>query len=727
MSIKYIEIYLFSQFGIASFMSDDQQPTGFRNSLYHRNKKLSAKESFCLFLLGVIFFSGIFVIFHFREAKLDKLEVNSIAESYLVAEMDFEFLDEEFTNRLKVEALRDIEQIYKIPKREVYARQLEFESILFNNQKWRKLVKYATFEEMSKVSIEFAQTLINTRFTDARTLQKMKELHLSIINYEIFSPYGDLQAVTFPQQVWINIEKMAFSKGVFHSGTKSFILNHFKKRFWRLEVDEDAIQQLTKVIKETVPDRYTQVNSGDRIIDKGEKVTQRHVAMISALKRSLDERRNLSHPLTLLGTFILSLVFTVIAYLYMSCNFASIVRSVRKMFLVITITLLTMGLAKFAEYLTFNNPTSLIEDARFPILAPFAAILITILLGSRLAMFVGGYIAILLSMSLGVDRISFLVMNIITVFAVVLSLKTVCKRKEVFIVCAKAWCVAILVILSLNLYDQTVWILADFTSTLFYLAVTAILVVGFLPLLESLFSIMTDVTLMEYMDPNHELLRRLSIEAPGTYQHSIVVGNLSETAALAIGANGLFCRVSCLYHDIGKLITPHYFTENQQGGINMHHLLTPLESAQVIIAHVTEGLLMAHKAHLPEPFIDIIREHHGDTLVYYFYRKQCELMGDDRALVNEDDFRYPGPRPLSKESAIIMIADSLEAASRSLDELCEQTVTELVESIVSEKAKAGQFEYCQLTFEELGIAKKAMIKTLVAAGHSRVKYPKKDS
>ena len=381
-----------------------------------------------------------------------------------------------------------------------------------------------------------------------------------------------------------------------------------------------------------MPDRYTLVNAGDRIIDQGEKVTPRHQAMVNALKRILNEKRNLWHPLTILGTLILTLVFTLIAYSYLYFNFYSVISSPRKLCLVITIVLLTFALAKIAEYVTFNNPNSIIQDARFPVLAPFAAILITILLSPRLAIFVGGLVSIILAMSLAVDRVGFLLMNILTVFAVVLSLKAVRKRKEVFVVCAKAWCVAFLVALSFNLYDQTLFIVTDLTSTFFYLAVTAILVVGCLPLLESIFSVMTDVILMENMDPNHELLRRLSIEAPGTYQHSIVVGNLAETAATAIGGNGLFCRVSCLYHDIGKLITPHYFTENQQGGINMHHLLTPLESAQVIIAHVTEGIAMAQKAHLPKPFVDIIREHHGDTLVYYFYRKQCELWGEIKLL-----------------------------------------------------------------------------------------------
>lgn len=249
--------------------------------------------------------------------------------------------------------------------------------------------------------------------------------------------------------------------------------------------------------------------------------------------------------------------------------------------------------------------------------------------------------------------------------------------------------------------------------------------IGLLPLLESLFFVMTDMTLMEYMDPNNELLRRLSVEAPGTYQHCLVVGNLAENAARAIGANGLFCRVATLYHDIGKLFNPHYFTENQLGGFNIHQLLTPLESTQVIIAHVTEGEALARKYHLPQSFIDIIREHHGTTLVYFFYHKQLEMMEGDKSKVEERFFRYPGPKPHSKESAIIMLADTIEAASRSLAEISEESLSHMVDKLVNEKAEDNQLDQCQLTFEELGIVKKSLVKTLVITGHLRVKYPER--
>ena len=319
-----------------------------------------------------------------------------------------------------------------------------------------------------------------------------------------------------------------------------------------------------------------------------------------------------------------------------------------------------------------------------------------------------------------------MIINLAAALVAILSTGSLRRRKEIFIVCAKAWVCCVIVIISLQFYQNILWsvsTLTDILSSAIFMLITAIIVVGLLPLLESAFRIMTDVTLMEYMDPNNDILRRLTIEAPGTYQHSVVVGNLSEAAALAIGANGLFCRVATLYHDIGKMVTPQYFTENQQGGMNIHQLLTPQESAEVIIAHVSEGVAIARKAGLPEQFVDIIKEHHGTTLTYYFYRKQLEKVGGDKTLVDEKEFRYSGPKPRTKESVIIMIADSLEAASRSLDHIDEESLMDLATRLIKDKADGGQFDNCLLTFEELAIVKMTLVKTLVAYGHTRVKYP----
>jgi putative nucleotidyltransferase with HDIG domain len=215
------------------------------------------------------------------------------------------------------------------------------------------------------------------------------------------------------------------------------------------------------------------------------------------------------------------------------------------------------------------------------------------------------------------------------------------------------------------------------------------------------------------------------LEAPGTYQHCLVAGNLAEAAAHSIGANGLFCRVSTLYHDVGKLFNPHYFTENQLGGFNIHQLLTPRESAQVIMSHVTEGEVLGRKYRLPPSFLSIIREHHGTSLIFYFYYKQVEQAGGDASLVDERHFRYKGPKPHTRESAIIMLSDSVEATTRSLDEYTEESIASTVHRIFKEKIDEGQLDECRLTFEELSTIKQTMIKALFVAHHMRIKYPAK--
>ncbi len=177
---------------------------------------------------------------------------------------------------------------------------------------------------------------------------------------------------------------------------------------------------------------------------------------------------------------------------------------------------------------------------------------------------------------------------------------------------------------------------------------------------------------------------------------------------------------------MGKILNPQFYTENQQGSVNIHLLLTPLESAQVIISHVTDGEGLARKYRLPQPFIDIIREHHGTTLVYYFYRKQLELKGNRIEEVDEEAFRYPGPKPRTKESAIIMICDTVEAASRSAEEVSEAALTKLIDRLIAEKAEERQFDDCQLTFEELGKIKKTLLRCLLLSQHIRVKYPKRE-
>jgi len=681
------------------------------------------------FLIILTFLISLFAFLHFREVRVEVLELGSVAPGYVVSQVDFDFFDEEATIILRGEAVRDIGKIYKLVDSFIRQRRTEFENYLIYDQNWRDEAEQSTFDEVYRGLDLLENTLMQMRFTDPRTFRKMEQVNLDTQDYQIYTPVDISEEVDLPDLMWDYVKELSFHDAGIEKSSVDFILKYFKERDWKLEEDVAAWRLLRRQVQSYVPDKYTPVSAGKRIIDQGEKVTTRHVAMLQAMKKSLSENRNLWHPATLAGSLLMTLLLFTIGALYLKIVHPDVIRSNRKLFLLVIVVVLTLLISKIYELFMLTSATNFADAVRFPLFAPFAAIMLCYLLHVDIAVFVAILITVVLSMILAIDRHGLLITNIIAALVAILGASRLKRRREIFLVCGQAWLACAFVIISLHLYENRLWEVAsatDFISSGFFMLGTAVLVVGLLPLLESTFDIMTEATLMEYMDPNNELLRRLAIEAPGTYQHSVVVGNLGEAAALSIGANGLFCRVSALYHDVGKLATPQYFTENQQGGMNIHQLLTPKESAQVIVAHVQEGVALARKAGLPEPFIDIIKEHHGTTLTYYFYRKALDAASDD-VTIDKLEFRYHGPRPRSKESAIMMIADSLEAASRSLEEVTEEKLTELVDSLVRGKSEDGQFDNCLLTFEELGMVKTAMVKTLLAAAHARIKYPKRET
>lgn len=248
---------------------------------------------------------------------------------------------------------------------------------------------------------------------------------------------------------------------------------------------------------------------------------------------------------------------------------------------------------------------------------------------------------------------------------------------------------------------------------------SAVLTMGLLPLLETSFGILSTMKLIELSNPNHPLLRKILMEAPGTYHHSVMVANLADAACEAIGANGLLARVGCYYHDIGKTKRPNFFIENQMHRENPHDRLPPDKSANIIISHVTDGVAILKKYNMPREIIHIAEQHHGTTLLKFFYHKAVGC-GDD---VKEEEYRYPGPKAQTKESAIVGIADSVEAAVRSLNQPTPETIESLVKKIVSDRLQDGQLNECDLTLKELETVSHSFCETLKGIFHSRIEYP----
>lgn len=317
----------------------------------------------------------------------------------------------------------------------------------------------------------------------------------------------------------------------------------------------------------------------------------------------------------------------------------------------------------------------------------------------------------------------FVYMQVVAGMVAIFSIVNMRKRSQLFIAVSLIFIAYFVSYIGLSLLNE-----GDFTKInsahIIWILVNCLLTLLSYPLIffiEKSFRVTSDFTLMELTDFNSELLRELGLKAPGTFQHSLQVANLAESAIYKIGGNSLLVRVGALYHDIGKMDIPMYFIENQSTQVNPHDELSFDESASIIISHVIRGIEKAKKHKLPDMVIDFIRTHHGTMMVQYFYNSFVKSFPDQ--IPNEDDFRYPGPRPFSKETAVLMMADSVEAAARSLPSHDQDSLDRLVEKIINHQIESGQFENCDITYREIASIKKIFKKMLTSIYHVRVAYP----
>jgi putative nucleotidyltransferase with HDIG domain len=385
-----------------------------------------------------------------------------------------------------------------------------------------------------------------------------------------------------------------------------------------------------------------------------------------------------------------------------------------------------------------------------PLLVPyaFAPLVLSVLLGKNHGLFAAVFASLWGSLLVGrIDPI-FLVISLITGFIAVYVTIQVRRRSRLIragvYVGIAMWVLAAafgqIGPLVWEAPGQTDWKMVGWQSLAAILTGfgTAVLASGILPVLENLFRITTDISWLEMADLNHPLLRRLSLEAPGTYHHCLAVANLAEAAAEAVGGNPTLSRVSAYFHDIGKLVKPEYFTENMRPGHNPHDELTPTMSALIIIAHVKEGVDLALKNKLNSEIVDVIQQHHGTSLVSYFYQRALQQQGDTRLGgkimnmrpedipdVREESFRYPGPRPQTKEIAIISLADAVESASRSLERPTPQRIEDLISSLIDARISEHQLDEAPLTLAEIRKIAESFRFTLINMLHARIAYPAK--
>jgi len=459
----------------------------------------------------------------------------------------------------------------------------------------------------------------------------------------------------------------------------------------------------------------------DQIIaKKGDLITEEQYELLKDLRLVGPQAE---YP-TLIGTALLSAVIVTLMSLYLMRYRPDLLEKDSKLILLGLIGLATLLLSLLMKAFQDNL------GAGVGYLMPVAvnAMLVTILLDAKLAFLQSAMLSMLLGLSLPSGQLSHALVAIVGSTVGVYSVSRVESRSDIYraglLVSAGnvATIMAVYLIQGYGLLHVPLW--KDASLGLANGLIAAVVVTGALPFFENVFGVVTPLKLLELSNPNHPLLKRLLVEAPGSYHHTILVANLCEAAAEAIGADQALVRVGAYYHDIGKVKRPYFFVENQFGGENPHDKLPPSLSSLIVTSHVKDGLEMAREAKLPQEIIDFIPEHHGTSLVSYFYHMASKNGQSEQVI--EEDYRYEGPRPRSKETAILMLADGCEASVRAIRARGPLTVDHIeaqVKRIIDDRLKQGQLDDCDLTLRELETIKRTFVKVLSGVHHARIEYP----
>lgn len=465
----------------------------------------------------------------------------------------------------------------------------------------------------------------------------------------------------------------------------------------------------------SIPLASGMVMSGQKIIDRGEIVNDYTCRVLNSFDKEMKRRSSTQDEImtTFIGQilFVLILVMMFTSYLTLfRKDYFEKPRSLTMLYTMITLfPILVSMMMKHNFFSVYIIPFAM------------AAIFVRVFMDSRTA-FITHVTMILICAAAVKYQYEFIIVQLASGLVAIYSLRELSKRSQIFITAILVTISSCIVYLALQLMqDNQVFNIDPSMYTYFIInGIFLLLSYPMMYLIEKMFGFISNVTLFELSNTNKGLLRNLSEIAPGTFQHSITVGNLAAEIANRIHANSLLVRTGALYHDIGKMTNPVFFTENQ-AGVNPHDQLSDLESAQIIISHVTEGLKLAEKFNLPGIIKDFISTHHGSGLTKYFYINYCNEHPDEQ--VDKEMFQYPGPNPFTREQAILMMADTVEAASRSLNEYTEESISTLTNKLIDSQVADGFFRECPITFRDIALAKSVLIERLKSIYHTRISYP----
>ena len=459
------------------------------------------------------------------------------------------------------------------------------------------------------------------------------------------------------------------------------------------------------------------VSVGELIVSKGELVQQKTYLKLISYKKEFEGKQLSARANKFIVTgqvLLFSLCFLII-FLFIMKNKKSVFKDTNAIKFILLNILLFIALARFSLIFSNNQLIYIVPFCALPLI-------IRSFYDLRLALFVYT-ITIVLVGWLAPAPFHFVFIQLMAGILSVLTIENLYKRSDLFVSVSKIAVVYLITFLGISLITKGDIFGQDYIIY-GYLIISAFLTLFSYQLVyvyEKLFSLVSDVSLLELTDTNHPILKEMAEKAPGTFQHSLQVGSLAEQAIMEIGGNVLLVRAGAMYHDIGKMDNPLFFIENQMAGVNPHDELSADESAKVIISHVIKGIEKAKKFNLPEQIIDFIRTHHGDSMVQYFYRQYVTKFPEK--MDHTEQFSYPGPKPFSKETAVLMMADSVEAATRSLPEKNPEKISNLVNNIIQNQMNNGQFDNAYITLKEIGLIKKIFIKKLQNIHHSRIEYP----
>lgn len=682
-------------------------------------KKLLANERLRRLALITAFFFIITAILsiHFLPERVP-LEEGQVSPKDIIAKKHITFEDEEATEQKRFEVTGDVKDVYSL-----------------NEEELKNII-----EEAEDAFSDIAVIVIEANKAEEEKITSLKKTNISLTDSQ-WKKIANLDSVKINalKTHATRILEKVFGKGV-NSGDIKFAKDRALTEVDLLDLDPaqrdlikgvlNSLQYKPNLIYDPVATEKAKreaanevepvkvvVKKGQRVVSEGDILNQHQIEVLTWL----GYRKNASPIIILAGLALLIALVIFLAAVFLKHYRKDLYHDENKIVLLMLLVIITLLIIKIFLSMTLSQVPE--KAAQVGHLVPIAAggMLIAMLLDFNLAIFITAIFSIVIGVMTG--EISFaltaFVGGIVGVYTVSrLNQRSDLAKAGLWIAVANA-----ISVLSLGLLFGQNWTV---TLTGLFFAITnglisSIITIGLLPYLETFFGIKTSVRLLELANPNHPLLKRLLLEATGTYHHSILVGNLAEAAAQEIDADPLIVRVGAYYHDIGKIKRPYFFIENQMGHENPHDKITASLSTLIITSHVKDGVELAKEYGLPQVIIDIIAQHHGTGLIKFFYHQAKDTEKDD--LVKEEDFRYPGPKPQNKEMALIMLADSVEAAVRSIKEPTPGKIEGMIRNIIKDRLNDDQFDECDLTFKDLDKIANSFVRVLGGIYHSRIEYP----